>query len=857
MNAAPGQQHMRQSFQRDAELALINDVQTALVARLQVQDICEIVGEKIQQIFAAQVVSIALLDETGQKLYRPYAIERDIRVQPCTIGVFGFRKHVIETKQALLFNENIAQANIDYGNPVAIHGDMAKSAAFIPMIIGDRVTGVVTLQHLDMENAFSSADVTLLKTVTNTLAVALENARLFDETQRLLKLSQDRAMELMMLNQMQTALANRQREENIYDIVGEQIHAIFASHVVDIAIYDRTRDRFDFTYHIERNQHCELFSIENMGFRKHVIETGKILMINEDLQSRCKNYGNPAVLMGEVPKSIIFVPLMVREQPVGAISVQNLDREHAFTEADATLLSTLANSLTGALDNARLFDETQSLLQLTQDRASDLEMIGSIGRQLTAHLDQTALIDALSNQVHALLDVSSFRLYRLADDECTLQLVLGHEAGVSLPLQQYQIQPGDTYARCLNEQAEVVVFSDARTSSMYAALMTGSRALGIVHVSTSGAAAYSERDAAILRSLCAYGATALANSDALAALKQAQATIIQQEKMATLGQLVANVAHEVNTPIGAIKSSGQTIVGALEHSMNSLPRLFQILDQSQQECFMQLILHARNGNNMLSTREERSITRALSQTLEEQAVVNARDKASMLVQLGAHEQSQDFLPLLSHEQSDFIMETASSMSAIIRGADNINTAVERVAKIIFALKSYSRIDTSGTFCPIDLTESIETILTIYHNQIKHGVDIIRHYQTTETLLGLPDELNQVWTNLIHNALQAMQGQGTLTISIRQCDSNAVVTISDTGCGIPADLQSRIFEAFFTTKPAGEGSGLGLDIVKKIIAKHHGQISVSSEVGVGASFTVVLPLKSAGMCADLSQEAPTA
>lgn len=831
----------RQSFQREAELAIINDVQTALVARLQLHDICDIVGEKIKRIFDAQVVMIALLDDKGEQLYMPYAIERDERLPPTSIGVFGFRKHVIETKQALLFNENIAQASIDYGNPVAIRGDMARSAAFIPMIIGDRVTGVVTLQHLDLEFAFSNADLTLLKTVTNTLAVALENARLFDETQRLLKLSQDRTSNLLMLNQMQTALANRQREQNIYDIVGEQIHAIFDAQSVDIALYDRNRDCFDFAFSIERNVRYPHISIANIGFRKHVVETGRPLLINENIEELGQHYGNPGVIYGEISKAVLFVPLMVREQAVGVISLQNLDRENVFTASDVTLLSTLANSLTGALDNARLFDETQSLLKLTQDRANDLEMIGSIGRQLTAHLEQDALISALSQHVHTLLEVQSFRLYRLGEDQQTLNLALGWEDGKPLPVEHRHIAAGDPFERCLNEQAEVIIQTDSDHSCMYTPLMTGSRALGILHISCSGGTAYGERDAAILRTLCAYGAIALANSDALAALKQAQATIIQQEKMATLGQLVANVAHEVNTPIGAIKSSGQSIVGALEHTMVSLPRLFQLLDQSQQSLFMTLIQHARSAVCLLSTREERSVTRTLTQTLEQHGVNNAREKSAVLVQLFAHEHVQDYMPLLCHPASDFIISTAAAMSAIIRSADNINTAVERVAKIIFALKSYSRVDTSGTFCPIDLAESIETVLTIYHNQIKHGVEVVRQYQAQDELLGLPDELNQVWTNLIHNALQAMQGSGTLTIQIGQRDQHAVIAISDTGCGIPPELRERIFEAFFTTKPPGEGSGLGLDIVKKIIAKHNGEISVSSEVGAGTTFTVALPL----------------
>jgi len=143
-----------------------------------------------------------------------------------------------------------------------------------------------------------------------------------------------------------------------------------------------------------------------------------------------------------------------------------------------------------------------------------------------------------------------------------------------------------------------------------------------------------------------------------------------------------------------------------------------------------------------------------------------------------------------------------------------------------------------------LREGVETVLTIYQNQIKQGVELVRQYEELPAVHCLPDEINQVWTNLIHNALQAMDRKGTLTVSLRQEGGNALVTIGDTGCGIPEDVREKIFDAFFTTKPAGEGTGLGLDIVRKIVDKHGGRISVDSEVGQGSRFTVSLPI--AGM-----------
>ena len=142
---------------------------------------------------------------------------------------------------------------------------------------------------------------------------------------------------------------------------------------------------------------------------------------------------------------------------------------------------------------------------------------------------------------------------------------------------------------------------------------------------------------------------------------------------------------------------------------------------------------------------------------------------------------------------------------------------------------------------MNITEGIETVLTLYQNQIKQGVEVVRNYQAQlPAVLCYPDELNQVWTNLIHNALQAMDNQGTLTIDAVQQDTSVLVKITDSGKGIPPEILPKIFEPFFTTKPAGEGSGLGLDIVKKIIEKHQGKIDVESVPGTTA-FTVSLPI----------------
>jgi signal transduction histidine kinase len=326
----------------------------------------------------------------------------------------------------------------------------------------------------------------------------------------------------------------------------------------------------------------------------------------------------------------------------------------------------------------------------------------------------------------------------------------------------------------------------------------------------------------------------------LSELHTAQAQLIQSEKMVAIGQLVAGVAHEINTPIGAIKSSGQSIGDALQFSLHNLPSLLLRLDPDCQTLFLKLIEQSRTMTTPMNTREERAITREVSTQLEQLGLEHARHYAAILVQLHAHTRLDDFLPLLQHAEHAFILETANHLAIIIGSTHNINLAVERVSKIVFALKTFSRIDQHAQMDDADLQANIETVLMLYLSQTRQNTDVIRKYEAIPMVFCLADELNQVWSNLIHNGLQAMNYKGTLTITIHQQGDEAVVSISDTGCGIPDEVRAKIFDPFFTTKPAGEGSGLGLDIVKRIVEKHHGRIECQSKVGVGTRFSVYLP-----------------
>jgi signal transduction histidine kinase len=323
-------------------------------------------------------------------------------------------------------------------------------------------------------------------------------------------------------------------------------------------------------------------------------------------------------------------------------------------------------------------------------------------------------------------------------------------------------------------------------------------------------------------------------------LQQTQAQLIQQEKMAALGQLIAGVAHEINNPLGAIQASASNTERALKDSLDELPQLYEYLNLAERESFFKLLDLGSQDRPSILSQESRALKRKLTARLQEHNIVDARYRADLLMDMGIYEDIEFLLPLLQSDRGEWGLQLAYNLACSSNNNQTILQAVKRSSKIVFALKNYARFDRSEEKQSIVVTDSLETTLEIYYNQIKRNIDLVRDYQELPLIKAYPDELIQVWTNLIHNAIQAMPSGGTLTIIARPHGNGVEVSITDTGTGIPPEIQSEIFHAFFTTKPAGEGSGLGLYISKKIIDKHLGSITLQSQQGK-TQFNVWLPV----------------
>jgi two-component system, NtrC family, sensor kinase len=334
------------------------------------------------------------------------------------------------------------------------------------------------------------------------------------------------------------------------------------------------------------------------------------------------------------------------------------------------------------------------------------------------------------------------------------------------------------------------------------------------------------------------------NEDLANAIQELQTTqehLIQSEKMAALGQLIAGIAHEINTPLGIIGSSIDNIANFWEENLENLPQFFQKTSSQSQVYFLQLLYRSSIDRSIIFTsKEKRKFKQNLVGYLTAKEVVNAEDIADTLVDMEIYDDLEHFLPLFQLPDWEIVLNTAYQFTSFKKSISLIQRATAKSGKVVFALKSYAHFDSKQEKVEANLHSGIETVLTLYQNQLKQGIEVVRKYGDLPQFLCYPDELNQVWTNLVHNALQAMNYKGTLTIQTLYRDESLFIKFIDNGKGIPPEIVPKIFQPFFTTKAAGEGSGLGLDIVRKIIDKHQGNISVESVPGE-TIFTVSLPI----------------
>ncbi len=567
----------------------------------------------------------------------------------------------------------------------------------------------------------------------------------------------------------------------------------------------------------------------------------------------------------------------------GAIAVARGDLDHRFDLPPGDELADLADAfthMTAALrtNEARL-----------EARVRELVALHDVGRAVAAEIELDAVAQTAVDSVARVFRARRASLWLAAEPGAAVAAVAARQRGVADRAVAIGLAEVDRprAARAIGGvgQRAGTDLEAGRGPMLAYPLERGGAVLGAILVDRDVAEpAFTAADASLLATFAGQAAAAIENARlyaqlrgaseqleqkvrirtaeltamngelgrTLVELRDAQAQLLLSERMAGLGVLVASVAHEINSPSAAIRGSVDAVAGVVRRIGGQYAVLADADVAPERHSQLLVLIDELSlqlaGRPLPTGPSVRQRARTLRAMLADEGEAALAEQAARLAELGVGDPDVARLArALAHLPATLaptVVEAIGDHVFLRRTVDTIRAAIGRIQRIVGALKSYSHVDRDAARVATDVHQGIEATLTLFDHALR-DIDVRRRFGDVPPAPVFVDELNQVWTNLIQNAVQAMRGSGSLTIATSHEGDAAVVRVIDDGPGIPADVLPRIFDPFFTTKIAGEGSGLGLGIVRRIIDRHGGTITCTSTPGA-TEFTVRLPLVAAAV-----------
>lgn len=325
--------------------------------------------------------------------------------------------------------------------------------------------------------------------------------------------------------------------------------------------------------------------------------------------------------------------------------------------------------------------------------------------------------------------------------------------------------------------------------------------------------------------------------DTLEKLKRAQYEIVSKEKMSMLGQLVSGIAHEINTPLGSIKAAAFNLNQTLEFILQTAA-----CDIGKTHLSVVQELFAQGKRKDILPNEIFDKSKELSVKIRQEFphIKDANSFSNKLLGSGVDETRHPFVQYVAHiADYNKVLDLTCELQMLYQGLSTIEIASERASKVVNALKTYVHTDIHSQITQFNLKSQVDSVILLFLNATRRGINIQNKIPSQINLVGNADQLSQVWTNLVSNAIHAINGNGLVSFEARIEMDKVFIDVSNNGPKIPEDQLSSIFEPFFTTKERGIGTGLGLNIIQKIIEQHKGQIECFSNEE-NTTFRIILP-----------------
>ena len=395
---------------RAGELAVINGIQQGMAEEISFQGIVELVGDRLREVFNTGSVLIIWWDAIAGLAHYLYAYQRGVRVNiaPTRPNLDGPMIKAFMANRPVVANNRAEMTAL--GLRTVPGTDPSLSTAQMPFFAGDRFLGTIALDNHEREGAYGEAEVRLLSTVAASMGMALQNARNFDETQRLLQETERRSSELALINDIQHALAEQPDFRAIVDVIGDKLHALFGSDSIGITWRDEKTDLIHNLYIVERGQRLQLppFAYDPNGAMARALGSGKPVVLKD--RAATLAFGIRTAPGTEPSRSSVFMPVMVGQVMRAAIRLVSLDRDDAFDEATVNLLSTVAASMGVALEKARLYQETQEALERETASAEVLRVVGG------SMADAQPVFESICASMSRLLPGAELAIGSLGDD---------------------------------------------------------------------------------------------------------------------------------------------------------------------------------------------------------------------------------------------------------------------------------------------------------------------------------------------------------------------------------------------------------------------------------------------------------